>query len=143
MAIRLQQRGHGLIVSGVSSTINNNFARVRQLCLALPTVAEKISHGAAYFYLSGKAGILMFADNHHNDGRRAVWCKAVAEAQATLVEAYPDHYFVPPYVGAKGWVGIRLDRPVDWGAVAALLEDAWASIASQKLRDLRHATAVK
>ncbi len=119
--------------------VSNNFARVRQLCLNLPTIAEKISHGAPYFYLTGKAGIVMFADNHHNDGRRAVWCKAAPDAQATLVDAYPDRYFVPPYVGVKGWVGIRLDRPVDWGALAALLEDAWSSIASKKLRDQRYA----
>lgn len=127
----------------VSVKVSSNFARVRQLCLNLPTVAEKISHGAPYFYLTGKAGIVMFADNHHNDGRRAVWCKAAPDAQATLVDAYPDRYFIPPYVGVKGWVGIRLDRPVDWGALAALLEDAWSSIASKKLRDQRNYAAVK
>lgn len=127
----------------VSVKVSSNFARVRQLCLNLPTVAEKISHGAPYFYLTGKAGIVMFADNHHNDGRRAVWCKAAPDAQATLVDAYPDRYFIPPYVGVKGWVGIRLDRLVDWGALAALLEDAWTSIASKKLRDQRNYAAVK
>ena len=85
----------------------------------------------------------MFADNHHNDGRRAIWCKATAEIQATLVDAYPDRYFIPPYVGVKGWVGIRLDRAVDWGALAALLEDAWLSIASKQLRDQRRTTIMK
>lgn len=84
----------------------------------------------------------MFADNHHNDGGKAVWCKAAPDAQATPIGAYPG-YFVPPYVGVKGWVGIRLDNPVDWDALTALLEDAWSSIASKKLRDQRHAMTAR
>ena len=141
--MHLPSRGRARTVHFMSNKVSDHFARVRKLCLALPTVAEKISHGAAYFHLTDKAGILMFADNHHNDGRRAVWCKAAPEAQATLVDAYPDRYFVPPYMGVKGWVGIRLDRTVDWGAVTALLEDAWFSIASKKLRDQRHAMTIE
>jgi hypothetical protein len=66
----------------------------------------------------------MFMDNHHHDGRLALWCAAAAGVQAALVDADPDRYFVPPYVGHRGWIGVRLDRGLEPDEVAGVLEDA-------------------
>jgi hypothetical protein len=77
---------------------------------------------------------LNFVDDHHADGRLAVWCKATFERQRQLVAAHPDRYFVPPYVGVRGWLGARLDRPTtDWVELAILVEEGWLSIAPPKL----------
>jgi hypothetical protein len=77
----------------------------------------------------------MYADagNHHGGGRPAVWCKAAPGNQALMVRAVPERYFVPPYVGPSGWVGIWLDKGVDWDDVADLLRDSWRLTAPKKL----------
>ncbi len=98
--------------------------RVRDLCLALPGVEAKESHGRPSFALGGKA-FVMFMDNHHGDGRLALWCKAPPGMQAMLVESDPARFFVPPYVGPRGWVGVRLEAP-DWDAIAACIAEAHA-----------------
>ena len=71
--------------------------------------------------------------DHHCDGRFAIWCAAPAGVQAVLVENDPDAYFVPPYVGHRGWLGARLDRGLDWDTLAGLAEDAYAEVAPAKL----------
>jgi hypothetical protein len=72
---------------------------------------------------------VMFVDDHHADGRLGVWWKAAPSEQRTLVASDPERFFVPPYVGVKGWVGIRLDRPnTDWIELAILLEKGWSEI---------------
>src|ERR1700716_1993062 len=81
--------------------------RVRSTCLAFPEADEKISHGAPTFHVRGKL-FVMFADNHHKDGRLAIWCKAPPGSQSTLVASDPARFFVPPYVGVQGWVGVIL-----------------------------------
>jgi hypothetical protein len=83
--------------------------RVRRICLALPEAHEKIAWGEPTFRVRDKL-FAMFANNHHGDGRIALWCKAAPGAQEDLVAADPKHFFVPPYVGKAGWLGIRLDR---------------------------------
>ena len=104
-------------------------ARIRSLCLALPEVSERLSHGAPTFFVRGKRAFLMVLTNHHGDGRFAIWCAAPAGIQALLVEADPKKYFVPPYVGHRGWIGLRLDLPqVDWDEVAGVIEDAHAYV---------------
>ncbi len=70
----------------------------------------------------------MFHDDHHGDGRLAIWCAAADGAQQAMVEAQPVQYFVPPYVGHRGWLGIRLDRNPDWDEVAGAIEDAYATV---------------
>jgi hypothetical protein len=85
--------------------------RVRRLCLALPDTEERISHGAPTFFTRGKGGMkvfVMYADNHHGDGRTAVWLPVPDGLQAGLITADPSRYFHPPYVGVRGWVGIVL-----------------------------------
>jgi hypothetical protein len=73
------------------------------------------------------------ADNHHGQGRAAVWCKAGPGNQAVMVATAPQRFFVPPYVGVSGWVGIWLDRGVDWHEVADLMSDAYRLVAPKRL----------
>jgi hypothetical protein len=108
-------------------------ARIRKLCLALPGVSERLSHGAPTFFVRGKRPFLMVPTNHHGDGRYAIWCAAEQGTQAMLVEADPERFFVPPYVGHRGWLGFRLDRALDWDELAGIVEDAYAEIAPAKL----------
>jgi len=108
-------------------------ARLREICLALPETSERPSHGAPSFFVRGKTCFLMLLDDHHGDGRFAVWCAAPAGDQALLVDADPEKFFVPPYVGHRGWLGVRLDRGLDWDELAGIVEDAYCTVAPKKL----------
>jgi hypothetical protein len=99
--------------------------RVRAICLSFADTSERPSHGAPTFFVRGKRAFVMFHDDHHGDGRLAIWCAAPAGVQAMLVDAEPDHYFVPAYVGHQGWIGIRLDRRVAWPQIAGLIEQGY------------------
>ena len=101
--------------------------RVREVCLALAGPTERLSHGAPTFF-AGKRSFVMFVDNHHRDGRLALWCAAAPGVQAAAVDADPERYFVPPYVGHRGWIGVRLDRGLDWDEVAGVIEDAHEAV---------------
>lgn len=105
--------------------------RVRRLCLALPEATEKISHGEPTFFVRKKV-FAMFANNHHNDGRIAVWLPAPVGLQEQLIAAEPEKFFRPPYVGVRGWIGIQLDRSRD-DELASHLRQAWLMIAPKKL----------
>jgi hypothetical protein len=107
--------------------------RLRKLCLALPETTERLSHGAPTFFVREKKAFLMVLTNHHGDGRFAIWCAAPDGMQQTLVEAAPERFFVPPYVGHRGWLGPRLDRDHDWEEVAGIAEDAYAEVAPARL----------
>ena len=107
--------------------------RVRKICLALPEAHEKIAWGEPTWRVRDKL-FAMFANNHHGDGRIALWCKAAPGAQEDLVAANQKHFFVPPYVGKAGWLGIRLDKGLDWGIVAGLVRDGYLEIAPKRLR---------
>lgn len=74
----------------------------------------------------------MYSDNHHGDGRIALWCKAPSGAQEILVAADPRHFFVPPYVGTEGWLGIHLDQGLAWGIVAGLVKDGYLEAAARR-----------
>ena len=108
-------------------------AQIRAVCLALPQASERPSHGAPTFFVREKRAFLMVLTNHHGDGRFAIWCAAPEGLQAMLVEADPERFFVPPYVGHRGWLGVRLDRGLDWDELAGIVEDAYAEIAPPKL----------
>jgi hypothetical protein len=108
-------------------------SRVREACLSLPDVRERVSHGEPTWFAGGGKAFAMFADHHHDD-RVAVWVAAPEGAQGRLVADAPDRYFVPPYVGGRGWVGIRLDVPdVDWDRVEQILRNAYRTVASRTL----------
>jgi hypothetical protein len=108
-------------------------ARVRKICLALPEVNERPSHGAPTFFVRDKKTFVMFHDDHHGDGRLAIWCAAPLGAQEAMVQAEPDRFFRPAYVGHRGWLGLRLDRELDWGEVAEVIEDAYRTVAPKTL----------
>lgn len=105
--------------------------RLRAIIAELPETAERLSHGAPTFW-GGKKTFASFYDNHHGDGVVALWVKAPDGAQEALVEADPKTFFVPPYVGPSGWVGVRLDRGPDWGVVAGLLEEGYRMVAPKR-----------
>jgi hypothetical protein len=108
-------------------------ARIRKLCLALPETSERLSHGAPTFFVRGKRAFLMVLNDHHGDGRFAIWCAAPEGMQAILVENDPEKFYVPPYVGHRGWIGVRLDLGVDWDEVAGIAEDAYGEVAPASL----------
>jgi hypothetical protein len=109
--------------------------RLRTICLGLPETSERLSHGAPTFFVRGKRAFLMVLTNHHGDGRFAIWCAAAPGMQAMLVDADPERFFVPPYVGHRGWLGMRLDRGLDWDELAGIAEDAYAEVAPARLVD--------
>src|SRR5712691_12470936 len=105
-------------------------ARIRRICLALPETTEKEAWGAPTFRVRDRI-FVMFMNDHHGDGRLAIWCNADRDAQVALVDADPRRFFVPPYVGPRGWIGIRLDRRPNWRLVTTLVHDAYAQAAPQ------------
>ena len=110
--------------------------RLRRLCARLPSVAEKLSHGAPAFFVEKDKGVFaMFADNHHQDGHLAVWLPVPDGLQSALIDDAPDTYFKPPYVGSSGWVGVELGRVRD-DALAIHLREAW-EIVARKVRPRR------
>jgi hypothetical protein len=103
--------------------------RIRKLCLALPETSERLSHGAPTFFVREKKSFLTVWHDHHGDGRFALISAAPEGLQAMLVEADPERFFVPPYVGHRGWLGLRLDRELDWDEIAGIVEDAYVEVA--------------
>jgi hypothetical protein len=108
-------------------------AKLREICLAFPETSERLSHGAPTFFVREKRSFLMVLTNHHGDGRFAIWCAAPDGMQKMLVEADPERFFVPPYVGHRGWLGVRLDRGIHWDELTGIAEDAYADVAPAKL----------
>jgi hypothetical protein len=106
---------------------------VRDICLALPETSERPSHGAPTFFIRAKRSFATVWDNHHGDGRFALICAAPDGMQAALVEADPERFYIPPYLGHRGWIGVRLDRGFERDEIAGLLEDAYAEVAPPKL----------
>jgi len=103
--------------------------KLRALCLALPEVTEKLSHGEPAWFVRRKL-FVTFADHHHDD-RVAFWCAAPPGAQEALVDDV--RYFRPPYVGHRGWLGVYLDTGPDWDEVAEIVEDAYRTVAPRTL----------
>jgi hypothetical protein len=101
--------------------------RVRAVCLGLPEVTERLSHGSPTWFVRGKKTFVMYLDDHHGDGRLALWCAAAEGMQAALIAGEPDHYFRPLSerfafatasldVGHRGWIGVHLNRGLDWNS---------------------------
>lgn len=114
-------------------TEKDPLARVREIALALPETNERLSHGAPTFFIRNKTTFVMYLDDHHGDGRLALWCAAPQGVQEELVEPEPERFFVPPYVGHRGWIGVRLDHDVDWDEIAGIIRDAYRHVAPRRL----------
>ncbi|HEV8535228.1 MAG TPA: MmcQ/YjbR family DNA-binding protein [Candidatus Limnocylindria bacterium] len=110
-------------------------ARVRAICLGLPDTSERLSHGAPTFFIRQKKSFVTYLDDHHGDGRLAVWCASPAGMRDGLVRADPERYFVPPYVGNLGWIGVRLDRGLDWDDVERIIREAYVAVAPKRLAE--------
>jgi hypothetical protein len=108
--------------------------RVRTICLSFPEVTERLSHGAPTFFVRDKKTFVqVWIDGHHGDRFPHLWCAAPPGAQEAMVQSEPDRFFRPPYVGGRGWIGVRLDRAIDWDEVAEICEDAYRSVAPSAL----------
>jgi hypothetical protein len=105
--------------------------RVRAICLALPEVTEKLSHGAPGFFVR-KQFVMLWPDGHHDHQFPHLWCAAPAGVQEGLVAMMPERFFRPPYVGSRGWLGMRLDARVDGKELEVICEDAYRTVAPQE-----------
>ena len=106
--------------------------RVRRICLALPGATERSSHGAPAFFAT-RQFVALWPDGHHGNAFPHLWCAAAPGAQEGFVGSDPDRYFRPPYVGGRGWLGVRLDGRVNWAEVEMLCEEAFRTVAPARL----------
>jgi len=106
--------------------------RVRRICLALPGATERVSHGAPAFF-AGRQFVTVWPEGHHDERFPHLWCAAPPGAQEGFVAADPDRFFRPPYVGGRGWLGMRLDGAVDWAVVETVCEEAFRTVAPARL----------
>lgn len=104
---------------------NELIKQLREICLAFPAVVEKEAWGECTFRVTGGKMFAMTDSDHHKSGHLAVWVMAPPTVQETLIRSMPKRFFNPPYVGVKGWVGVRLDSSVDWDELAAILWDGY------------------
>lgn len=106
--------------------------RLRELCLALPETTEKVSHGEPAWFVGGRL-YAQLDDHHHGADRLAVWLAAALGVQDLVVKSNPTGCFVPPYVGHRGWIGVRIDGRPDWRLVGTLVRDAYTHVAPKRL----------
>lgn len=117
-------------------------ARLLKLCLALPEAHEVEAWGEPTFRVRNKI-LTMYASaaSHHGAGRPAVWIKATPGNQALMIQTAPQRFFLPPYVGPSGWVGVYLDRTSAWSELGDLLQDAYCLTARKRLAQRAPASA--
>ena len=120
--------GNSIVYAAVPMTLLD---RVRKICLALPGAYEKVAWSAPTFRV-GERQFAMFADDHHGVGFAGLWLKLPEGAQEELVTSSPEHFYVPPYVGTAGWVGIRLESGLDWKVIAGLVREGYADVAGRQ-----------
>jgi hypothetical protein len=111
-------------------------AKIRARIAAWEDIEERWSHGSPAWFV-GKRQMAALGDNHHGDGRLALWCAAPEGAQTMLIDSEPEHYFVPAYVGRLGWVGVRLDRGLPWSEIAGALERAYETVKAKTAKRVR------
>jgi hypothetical protein len=107
--------------------------RLRAICLDLPEVNERNSHGEPAFFVSGRKQFVSVDDHHHGAEHLAFWCAAPPGAQEELIGADPERFFRPPYVGHRGWLGVRIDVEPDWTEVTEIVRDAYRQVAPKRL----------
>jgi predicted DNA-binding protein (MmcQ/YjbR family) len=108
---------------------DEGLAELRAICLAFPEAEETGGVGNPSFKVRAK----IFAMRHEMEGRSSMWCKAPPGFQAELVRTRPEVYFVPPYVGHNGWIGVWLDVPLDWDEIADHIDDSYRMTAPKRL----------
>ena len=118
-----------------TEVVDGALARVRAACLGLPLTSERLSHGGPAFFIKDKSCFVMFLDDHHDDGRLAIWCAAPDGVQTEMVETDPERFFRPPYVGHRGWLGVEVAEVSDI-ELAGICREAFLSVASPTVRRL-------
>ena len=108
-------------------------AQLRKICLAFPEVSERLSHGEVTWFIREKRVLAMMDDHHHGGDHYAVTCPAPPGVQQELIETEPERFYRPAYVGPSGWIGVRLDRDVDWEEITGIIEDAYRMKAPKTL----------
>ncbi|WP_436793336.1 MmcQ/YjbR family DNA-binding protein [Actinospongicola halichondriae] len=116
----------------VGPTSESALARLRTICAAFPEVSERPSHGSPTFFVREKKTLVSLHDDHHGDGRLAIWAPAPAGVQEAMVDQDPERFFRPAYVGHLGWVGYRLED-ADWDEVAGIVEESFRKVAPKTL----------
>jgi predicted DNA-binding protein (MmcQ/YjbR family) len=105
---------------------------VREVCLSFPESEEYVSHGFPNYRVRGKT-YASYVVNHHGDGRVSLWLNAPSGSQHHYATSEPKHFFIPPYVGPRGWLGVHLNKGLPWTRVAALVRQAYEKVAPRKL----------
>jgi hypothetical protein len=108
--------------------VEDTLAMLRSAVAGLPEVSERPSHGGPAWFVRAKKCFVMFLDDHHGDGRLAIWCAAPDGVQADVIEAEPDRFFLPPYVGHRGWLGVLL-LGSEQAELDAIVEEAYRCVA--------------
>ena len=108
--------------------------RLRRICIALPEVTERLSHGAPTWFVRDKSVFVTYWEHgHHAQTFPHFWCAAPPGVQQELVDTEPERFFRPPYVGGRGWLGVRLDVEIDWREIAGICEEAYRVVAPKRL----------
>lgn len=107
--------------------------QLRAICLGLPEVTERLSHGAPTWFVRDRTFVTLWQHGHHDVRFPQLWCAAPSGAQQELIAEAADRFFRPPYVGHRGWLGVRLDGAVDWAEIAELCTDAYRTVAPRRL----------
>ncbi|MDP9116024.1 MAG: MmcQ/YjbR family DNA-binding protein [Actinomycetota bacterium] len=108
-------------------------ASLRRVCLALPETSERASHGEPGFFIRDKKQFVAVDNHHHGADHLAFWCAAPPGTQEQLIAENPDQFFRPPYVGHRGWLGVRIDNDPDWVEIAEIVTDAYRQVAPKQL----------
>jgi hypothetical protein len=121
-------------LSGTETVHTNDVTteRVRAVCLALPEVTETLSHGCPAFFAT-KQFVMLWPDGHHDNQSPLLWCAAAEGARGDHIGREPGRFFRPPYVGSRGWIGVRLDGAVDWTEIDDIVEDGYRVVAPKRL----------
>lgn len=115
------------------SVAKDTYDAVREVCLWLPEAEEFSSHGSPNFRVRGKT-FATYVVNHHGDQRVALWLPAAAGAQEHHLRMDAKNFYVPPYVGPRGWLGVRLDKGLSWKRVTSLVREAYEHVAPKALQ---------
>lgn len=106
---------------------------VREICLGLPEVEEVMAQGSPDYRVAGKT-FATHVINHHGDGHVAIWLNMPTGVQEYYTSSEPQYFYEPPYVGPRGWLGVDLDRGLDWGRIAKLIREAYGKTAPARLK---------
>jgi hypothetical protein len=118
----------------MTASRSDELERLREICRALPEITERVSHGAPTFFIREQRVLCSFhPDGIHGEHGMSLWAPAPPGVQEQLVEDEPERFYRPPYVGGRGWVGVRLDRDVDWAEIDGIVHDAFRHVAPKTL----------